>query len=212
MSAAISFYAGEGTAINNLAGSGLGFYGDDGFGTSVSVGAYQGRTFITNSAGTAQGPECDNIKWTHANSGVIGQTGTSLNLLNIPNYQATLNVRFTYDTPVNVQNVALKMYDRVSTGNSASGVTVKAAELIHVSTSQTGVGSGDSSWTTFTSNGSGLQSMDLAPNPGVSGLYAGNGSNSTHTDTQHDWFCSISCSPDQIGSRLFAMAISLEYL
>ena len=52
--ALISFLAGEDDTINDLAGSGLGFYGAAGFGASVQVGQYQGRTFITNSSLVAQ--------------------------------------------------------------------------------------------------------------------------------------------------------------
>ena len=39
----------------NIAGSGLGFYGAT-FGSSVQIGSFQDTTFVTNAAGTAQGP------------------------------------------------------------------------------------------------------------------------------------------------------------
>ncbi len=212
MSASFAFLAGTDFVVNNLSGSGLGLYAAAGFGTSVNVGSWQGRTFITDSGGTVQGPETDNICWTHANSGIIGQSGGSVNLLKIPNYQATLNVRFTYDTAVKVQNVAAKTYDRVSSANSASGVTSKIAQLIHVTTSQSDTGSGSAAWTTFTAADAGAVSLTLAPSPGVSGLYAGNGSNSVRTDTQHDWYLAISSSPDSIGSKPYGLYVSLEYL
>jgi hypothetical protein len=38
MTASINFLAGEDFVIQSLSGSGLGFYGDDGFGASVRVG------------------------------------------------------------------------------------------------------------------------------------------------------------------------------
>lgn len=212
MSAAISFYAGTSDPINNLNGSGLGFYGTGGFGTSVSVGSYQSRTYITNSAGTAQGPEACNVIWTHANSGILGQSGPSLNLLNIPNYQSTVNIRFTYDSAVQVQNARIKVYDRVSTAASASGVTQKVAEVIHPETSQGVTGSGDTAWTTFAPTDSGTVSMGLANSPGISGIYAGNGSSSARPDTRHDWYVLMSASPDSIGSKLYGMYVSLEYL
>ena len=50
--ATINFYSGN-LHVNNLSGSGLGFYGG-GFGYSVQVGAYQDTTFITNGTGTSQ--------------------------------------------------------------------------------------------------------------------------------------------------------------
>jgi hypothetical protein len=48
---------------------------------------------------------------------------------------------------------------------------------------------------------------------GPSGQYAGNGSNSAWTDTQHDWYLVLSASPDSIGSKtLYGLWVSLEYL
>lgn len=205
--ALISFLAGENFGINDLAGSGLGFYGDNGFGASVQVGFYQGRTFITNAAGTAQGPECDNVKWSHPGSGILGQTGTSLALRAIPNYQSTLNIRFTHGSAVKVQNAQMRIYDRVSINNPASGVTTKTAQIIHTNTAQDLTGSGDTTWNT--PGGSGSIQL-LAGSPGTSGL-SPNGPNTT--DTQHDFYVAISASPDSIGSKTqYGLYCSLEYL
>lgn len=209
MAASLSFMAGAST-INDLAGSGLGFYGDGGFAASISVGSYNGRTFITNSAGTAQGNECNNIKYLNSGSGIIGQAGSGVAVANIPNYLATMQLHFRNDTAVQVQNAVVRIYDRTNINNNASGVTTKMAELIHPSTSQLVVGSGDTVW--LTPNGSGV-TVSLAPSPGVSGFYAGNGSNSTKTDVDHDWYLAISVSPDSIGSKTqFGLYASMEYL
>ena len=70
MAAAINFYAGTDFNIQSLTGSGLGFYGSSGFGASVEVGAWQGRTYITNAAGTSQGPEADNVMFLNSASGI----------------------------------------------------------------------------------------------------------------------------------------------
>lgn len=210
MAANIDFLAGTDFTINSLSGSGLGFYGDAGFAASVSTGSWQGRTFITNGAGTSQGPECDNIKYLNIGSGIIGQTGSGVALDHIPNYQSTLNLRFTNDVPVQTQNAKLYIYDRVSINNPASGVTTKVAEIIHPSISQLVTGSGDTTW--LTPAGTGVI-VSMAPSPGPSGLYAGNGSNSTWKDTQHDWYVAISASPDTIGSKTqFGLLFSVEYL
>src|SRR4051812_1344666 len=98
--ATIEFYAGENTNISNLSGSGLGFYGSNGFGYSIPVGSYNGRTFITDSTGTDQGPEVDNCKYAGTSTVIVGQTGSGINLLQLPNYLATLNVRFTHTSDV----------------------------------------------------------------------------------------------------------------
>lgn len=210
MAAELKFYAGNGFQIQDLSGSGLGFYGDSGFGASVSVGSYQGRTFITNGAGTTQGPEADNVKYLNAGSGILGQAGTGIALTAIPNYQSTLNIRFTYDSAVKVQNAELRIYDRSNINNNASGVTTKVAEIIHPTDSQTNNGSGDTTW--YTPGGSSVP-VPLANSPGPSGQYAGNGSNSLWSATQHDWYVAISASPDSIGSKtLYGLSCSLEYL
>jgi hypothetical protein len=210
MAATISFLAGESFTIQDLAGSGLGFYGDLGFGASVQVGQYQGRTFITNSTGTVAGPECDNVKYLNAGSGIVGQAGSGIALTAIPNYQATLNIRFVNDTAVKTQNALLKIYDRTDVNKAASGVTTKVAEIIHPNTTQANSGSGDTTW--LTPAGSSV-TVSLAPCPGVSGLYAGNGSNSTWTDRVHDWYVAISASPDSIGSKTqFGLVFEVEYL
>ncbi len=206
----LRFYAGEDFSIDDLSGSGLGFYGDGGFAFTVSVSSWQGRTFITNSNCTTQGAEVDNIKYLNLGSGIIGQTGSGVGLTVIPNYLATLNIRFTHSSAVQVQNPEVRIYDRSNVNNPASGVTCAVAEIIHPSITQTNNGSGDTTWSFLT--GSSV-TLSLAPSPGVSGHYAGNGSNSTRADTVHDWFLAISASPDSIGSKTqFGLYMSLEYL
>lgn len=208
--ATISFLAGENFTIDDLSGSGLGFYGSNGFGASVQVGSFQGRTFITNGAGTTQGPEVDNVKFLNTASGILGQTGTGIAVTCIPNYLATLNVRFTHSTAVKTQNAQARIYDRVNPDNNPTGVTCYVAEIIHPTTTQTNNGSGDTAWTN--AKGSGTP-VSLCPSPGVSGLYAGNGADGGWSDTQHDYYLAISASPDSIGSKTqFGLYISLEYL
>ena len=51
----LAVYAGEDTLVS--ASSGLGFFGDDGFGNAVAIGSYNGHTFVTNASGTIQGFE-----------------------------------------------------------------------------------------------------------------------------------------------------------
>lgn len=205
--ATIAFYAGETFSIQNLAGSGLGFYGDSGFGSSVQVGSYQDSTFITNSNGTAQGPQVDNCKWMSSSTAELNGAGSGVALTCIPNYLATLNVRFTHTSAVQTQAVKLRIFDRTSINNPASGVTTKCAEVIHADTTQTNNGSGDTSW--ITPAGSAVI-MDLVSSPGQSG-YSPNGTSTS--DQTHDWYVAISASPDSIGSKtLYGLYTELEYL
>ena len=202
MAESIDFYS------NNIAigGSGIGFFGSAGFGSSVAVGEYQSSTYITNGNGTVQGAEINNVKYVHPSSGLSG--ASTLTLRNIPNYKATLNVRFTSTTPVKTQNVQVRIYDRSNINNNPSGVTTKVAEIIHPSTSETGLlGSGSSTWSTLAGSGT---ILSLANSPGSSGL-SPSGVNTV--DTRHDWYLALSASPDSIGSKTqYGFWIQLEYL
>lgn len=195
MAAAVNFYAGENFGISNLSGSGLGFFGAGGFGNSVQVGSFQDSTFITDGNGVNEGPQCDNIKWAHPNSGTSNGAGP-YDLTHIPNYLATLKVQFTNDTAVKTQNAEFRIYDRSNINNHASGVTTYCCELIHPTPTVSAGGSGDASWV-GPMWGSGV-TLDLVASPGESGLSpSGPGT----TDTKHDWYVGITASPDSIGSK-----------
>lgn len=192
-------------AINNLNGSGLGFYGSS-FGSSVDVGAYQTTTWITDSNGTLQGPQANNVKWLASDSGSLNGAG-QISLIQIPNYLSTLNVQFTHTSAVKTQNTKLRIYDRSSINNSASGVTTKVYQVIHPDTAQTSNGSGGSTWTTPAGSST---IMSLTSSPGTSGA-SPNGTQTT--DTRHDYYLAISASPDSIGSKtLYGLYFQLEYL
>jgi hypothetical protein len=202
--ATVEFYA-NALAISHLNGSGLGFYKNS-FASSVNVGEYQDSTFITDSLGLNQGPQVDNIKYTHPNSGSINGL-TSVNVLNIPNYLSTLRIRFNHTSPVKTQNAKFRVYDRNNINNDPSGVLCKVYEVIHPSTSQTGnLGSGTSSWITTFGSGS---IVSLVASPGTSGIRP-NGANTT--DQNHDWYVAISASPSSVGSKYFAGYFSVEFL
>jgi hypothetical protein len=211
--ASLAFYVDsgfDGEFDLDLGGSGLGFFGSGGFGKSVAVGSYQDNTYVTDGNGINQGAQANNVKFTHANSGELSGA-TNLHLQDIPNANATLNIRFEHATEVQVQNAELRVYDRNDLDAGPSGVICKCYECLHPSLTQSGqLGSGELAWSTCA--GSGVV-LDLAQCPGVSGLYAGDGSSSTHESVRHDWFALISAAPDSIGSKTqFALAVSLEYL
>lgn len=206
MAALISFYAGEGNSIANLSSSGIGFYGDGGFGYSIPIGSYNGRSFITDSTGTSQGAEIDNCKYQSTSGVIVGQTGSGITLLSLPNYLATLNVRFTNSSAVKVQNAKAYGYDRYSKNNNPSGVTLYAAQIIHPSIVQTATGSGDSLWVNIKGSGT---TLGLAASPGTSGL-SPNGPNTS--DTQHDWYLALTASPTSVGAKEFGLYVELEYL
>lgn len=235
--ATISFYAG-GTAINNISGSGLGFFGGS-FGQSVEINKFQDTTFITNGAGTSQAGAANNIKYSSDILAFAPSVVPATGLRYIPNEKATCNVRFTNSTVVKTQNVRLRIFDRANKNHPASGVITRVAEIIHPQTSYGVEGSGDATfWGSsthtgadahgtfqaganpsdrlpagvYTVGGSGIV-VPLAQSPGPSGFYAGDGSKNTGSYTQHDWYLGITASPDSIGSKtLYGLYVELEYL
>ena len=235
--ASISFFAGS-TSINNLSGSGLGFFGGT-FGQSVQLNSWQDTTFITDGNGTNNGGAGNNMKYSTDTksfaAGVVPATG----ILFIPNEKASLNVRFSNDSAVRTQNAKLRIFDRTNKNHPASGVITRVVELLHPSNSYSIEGSGDSTWWgsathagadaqgTFTGSknpsarlpagtntvgGSGIY-VPLAKSPGPSGQYAGNGASNTGQYYQHDWYVGITASPDSIGSKTqYGLYVELEYL
>jgi hypothetical protein len=218
VSFAIDFYAGQGFSINDLAGSGLGFYGAGNFGTPVLVGSYNDNTYITDATGAVNGPKVNNVKYVHPASGQLS-TGDIHALQDIPNYLASLNIRFTNDTPCQVTNAQVRIFDRASINSPASGVTCKVAQLIHPGTSMLPsgpLGSGDVQW--WTPGGSGGYIGGTTYDPPVA-LVSGPGSGgwspsgAATVDTRHDWYVALSATPTSIGSKQqFGLYVSLEYL
>jgi hypothetical protein len=209
--AAIDFYINAGSDFNlMLGGSGLGFYGSTGFGASVEVASYQGRTFVTDGNGVIQGPEGRNCLYLNPTGVIPGQAGAGIRLDMLPNYQSSLNIRFTHGSAVQTQNAKLRIYDRSNINLAATGVTTKVAEVIHPYVAQEINGSGDGTW--ITPAGSSVI-VDLASSPGLSGWQAPANGAGNHTATRHDWYVAISASPDSIGSKtLYGLYFSTEYL
>jgi len=235
--ATISFFAG-GTAINNISGSGLGFFGGS-FGQSVEINKFQDTTFITNGAGSVQAGATNNIKYSSDILAFAPAIVPATGLKYIPNEKATCNVRFTNATNVKTQNVRLRIFDRANKDYPASGVITRIAEIIHPQVSYGVEGSGDATfWGTSTHTGVDAQGtfmsggnpstrlpagvntvggsgilVPLAQSPGPSGFYAGDGASNTGSYAQHDWYLGITASPGSIGSKtLYGLYVELEYL
>lgn len=212
MAAAVDFYAGQGTLVD-LSGSGIGFYGAS-FGTSVQVGQYQDSSFITNSAGSAQGPVTNNTKYQGDVSGVSLEGQSVIHISGLPLLSGTLNVRFTNDTDVNTQNGEARVFDRTDTDAGASGVTSQIAQLVQGGSGvepTTGDAQtwdvGEDGWQTLAGSGT---VMVLLNNPGSGGLGP---SGASQEDIRHDWYLAMSATPDSIGSKtLYGLFVQLEFL
>ena len=114
----------------NIAGSGLGFYGAT-FGSSVQIGSFQETTFVTNAAGTSQGPAATNIKFASPGSGISSAVGSGIPLTKINSGNRTFHINFDHTSHVNVQNCQMRIYDRENINYPASGVVTKVAEIVN---------------------------------------------------------------------------------
>ncbi len=205
----LNLYVGEDQLIPD--GSGVGFYGDDGFGAPISIGSFNGRTFVTNPSGNIEGFEANNIKRISSSGLIYGQTGSGIKLTQLPNLLSTLNLRFTHVSDVNTQSVKFYVYDGTSTdgvpnkNNDPSGLTAWCAEIRHTSETQVDNGLGDTVW----QDTHGSTYLSLIDSPGTSGLRP---LGSLTVDTRHDWYVAMSVSPNQFGDKLFGILLELEFL
>jgi hypothetical protein len=224
----------EPSGINHGAGSGLGFYGN-GYGISVPVNRYQDSTFVTNANGTATNQYAlNNTKWMAANSGQTSLAGT-VRLSGIPNYQAPLNIRFTHDESVAVQNCKIRIFDRNNIEKQASGVVTQVYEVRHPNASETKPALYRASpstthvWTEFDPTEVGtVPELILTNSPGLSGLNTDTvdtlseidgtrnwltKEGAAHRSVRHDWYVALSASPITIGSKTnYGLYFTCEYL
>lgn len=223
----------EPSGIGHSAGSGLGFYGN-GYGLSVPVGRWQDTTFITNANGTAPSNQVialNNTKWTAVNSGETSLAG-NLHVSGIPNYQTPLNIRFTHNEAVSVQNCKLIIFDRKAITQNASGVLTRVYETRKPKPTIGAPALNRTAgfvheWEMYDGDAGQPPELVLTNSPGLSGTNAltdeANGSDVTkgwitkegasHKSTRHDWYVAISASPDEIGSKTdYGLYFTCEYL
>lgn len=156
--ASISFAVLQNSHIGDaFAGSGLGFFGSS-FGTSVQIGSFQDRTYVTNSAGTEQGPAALNVKYINPSGAYVQMAENSTQLPNVNSSEATLAINFDHSVPVKVQNVQLKIYDRSNTDYPATGVVTRVCEIANFAnkTYSDWVSDAGTEITTATGSGDGL--------------------------------------------------------
>jgi len=205
----ISVYVGEDQLLPSS--SGLGFYGNDGFGAPILIGAYNGRTFVTDQNGIIEGFECNNNKKISTTGVINGQTGLGIQLISLPNNLATINIRFEYLSEVRTLTSKFYIFDGTTTSgtpninNDPSGLVCYCAETRHQSVIQNPDGLGDADWVDV----HGSTFLELISSPGTSGLRP-NGS--LTFDTRHDWFIALSATPNTFGNKQFSMYFETEFL
>jgi hypothetical protein len=221
--------------INHQAGSGLGFYGSN-FGISVPIREVQKTTFVTDANGIVKGTQLHNTAAANVTepTGLVSINGSSpISNNNLPNHLCPLNIRFTNDTPVRVQNCRLRIFDRNNISNPASGVTTYVYEARHPSVNQNlnglalrgTTGADAHSWRTFEpTDGQDFEDMIFTSSPGASGLNTSTADTDVllgytsqedilHQSLRHDWYVAISSEPESIGSKTnYGLYFSVEYL
>ena len=203
--AAINMHIAE-TDVKIDTGEALGFFGSEGFGDPLSLNEFNGRTFVTTSSGSPAYEECDNCRRNSSSTVIVGQTGTGIDLPDLPNYLATINLRFTHPQSVLVQNVKLIAFDGNDVTNAPTGLNVYGAEIIHTSRLQTATGTGDTVWTKMEGSG---QQLNLVDSPGTSGI----GPLGPATiSTRHDWYVALSVAPTTPGDKTFGFRANLEFI
>lgn len=179
----------------------LGFFGDTGPGSFVTINTYQDKTFPVNEDGnaidgavnTASG-ELQNLKY--INSSSVNPNGSgSVALSSITQQDATMRVRFTEPSgaAVTVQNAELKCVNL----NAASGVDDEdaLASGITVQTFEVAV---DTAWTKI-SDDAASNALDFDDRPSDSII--------------HDFHVGISLSPIATGEKTnFGFLFKLEYI
>lgn len=216
---------------------GLGFYGLA-HGLSVPVGSVQDTTFVTNEDGTTEGFRLNNTAMSSlGDSNTIGTCNINgadaSNLDKLPNYLCPLNIRFTNEDAVRVQECKLRIFNKTDIDTPAQGVTTYVYEARHPSSLGTvgnlnHRGRSDNSWVEFssstTNNAGQVLDMTFTPSPGPSGTNTNSQDSDTalgytttqgvtHASTQHDWYVALSAEPESIGSKQdYALYFTLEYL
>ena len=194
------------------AGLGVGFFGEAGFGAPIVVGEFNGRTFVTDASGATEGFEANNNKRLTTDTVIHGQEGSGINLIQLPNSFATINIRF--QNAVAVRTLAPKFYifdgSIDGSGNpnftiAQTGLTMWCAEIRHLAEEQTSTGIGSSDWLDI----NGPVYLSLIDSPGTLGQRPGG---SFTTDTRHDWYIAMSCSPTELGDRSFGLYFETEFL
>jgi hypothetical protein len=207
-------YTDLGTDILGFAGTGINF--------RIKINSFPDNTNVLNPKTYRSKYSATNISRYSSGSGSITSQYLSANLplQKIPNWSSTLNIRFgnatgatNYDVTSAVITASGAIYSIPEYGDinaKPNSVMLYAAEICHTSTSTGVVGSGVSSWSSFTAASTGY--VSLVRNPGPSGSTAAVGSTGVPAKV-HDWHIALTISPLSLNSiPLVPLSCIVEYL
>ena len=125
-------------SVATLGGSGLAFYGATP-GSSVSIGEYQGTTYVSSADGSAFADSTSNVKFQTTSAWPSGKCNldagpgspSDTGITGVRTMYGTLGIEFNHSSAVTVKNCQLRIYDRNNINYPASGVNTKVAELVN---------------------------------------------------------------------------------
>jgi len=186
----------------------LGFFGMAGGSGTLEPNQWLSTNYLVDNTSSDVGTpvaQTSSVCYQAPGSGLIDGE-IQLPLRSIPNYQATLNIRFKQESNINVLAARCNMFNGVDVNTPPVGMDIRIAEIAHVGTTQTGGGLGDTAWQTASSG----ENILLVNNPGPSGSIYGGYSPLGHSE--HDWYIALSVNLNQVGGKSAGLNVYLEYL
>ena len=191
----------------------------------IRVGYYPDYTDVVSVVSQKKIDSVSNIKPTHSNSGLVQneRVDENLSLLKIPNWCSTLNISFgdpSDPTQYDISNAFITTSGLFISGEPSFGIVEESkkansirfwtAEICHKNPSQTEIGSGSASWSTFVYRSN--EYFSLSKNPGPSGLYASVGGTGMLSNV-HDWHLALTLSPLDVNSvPIMPITCIIEYI
>lgn len=176
-------YTMQGTAPTTIPSDGVvEFAGAGGFGSKVSVNAYQSSMHVRSAANAdlSAGNAPKNTKF--LTSGTVDVGGGSVALSSLATSDAPLKVNFAHGAAVITEDALFYAYDGATPADPPDGVDFRAAEI------------GDAAWTEAEGSAAALALDDQGSN------------------TSHDFFLAVSASPTSVGLKTdFALRLELTY-
>ena len=179
------------------------------------IGEYQDISFVTENKTISVVTSINNVQYLTSSTAIVSGAphidtvpGATLNVRNIPNNAATLNICFNKVPAATVSSCKMYFHTGQSSGVSPENFDIKYYECFHVSTDPSVTGSGLTTWGSIAASSTSF--IPLRANPGLSGV---NPSGTVTAGTQHDWYICFSATPVNPYPRAsFNISCMIEYV
>lgn len=179
------------------------------------IGEYQDISFVTQNKTISVVAVINNVQYLTSSTAIVSGAphaenapGATLNVRNIPNNAATLNLCFNKVPAATVSSCKMYFHTAQTSGVSPVNFDIKYYECFHVSTDPAVTGSGLTTWGSIAASSTSF--IPLRANPGLSGV---NPSGSVTAGTQHDWYICFSATPiNPYPKASFNISCMIEYV